>query len=203
MPPAVTALIVSLLPFVIVMSFTPGPNNLMLANAGARFGFLRTLPHQAGVVLGFSFMTLGVGLGIAGLIAAAPKLYMVLKYASIAYLLYLAWKIATSESAKPGATPQKPMTFLQAAAFQWVNPKGWVMALGAVTTYTTLALDMRFQVMVIATVFAVIGVAAGTTWVVFGQVIRRYLTTPRKRMAFNWTMAALLVLSVAPVVVEH
>src|ERR1700742_4132668 len=159
MPPTMTTMIASLLPFAISMSFTPGPNNLMLANAGARYGFARTLPQQAGVVVGFSIMTLAVGFGIAGLIAAAPALYTVMKYASIAYLLYLAWKIATAESAKAGTTPERPMTFLQAAAFQWVNPKGWIMALGAVTTYTTLALDMRTQILMIALVFPIVGVA--------------------------------------------
>jgi threonine/homoserine/homoserine lactone efflux protein len=198
-----TTLVVSLLPFAISMSFTPGPNNLMLANAGARYGFVRTLPQQAGVVVGFAIMTLTVGFGIAGLIAAAPALYTVMKYAGLVYLLYLAWKIGTAESAKPGVAPPRPMTFLQAAAYQWVNPKGWIMALGAVTTYTTLAYDLGRQILLITLVFAVIGVASTSTWAVFGQVIRRYLTTPRKRIVFNWTMAALLVLSVAPVLVER
>ncbi len=203
MQATITTLILSILPFTISMSFTPGPNNLMLANAGARFGFMRTLPHQAGVIVGFAIMTMTVGFGVAGLIAAAPVLYTVMKYASIVYLLYLAWKIGTAEGAKPSATPPKPMTFLQAVAFQWVNPKGWIMALGAVTTYTTLTLDLRVQIVVITVIFAIIGVASTSTWAVFGQVIRRYLTTPRKRTVFNWSMAALLVASVAPVVVEH
>ena len=199
----VATLVASLLPFAVAMSFTPAPNNLMLANSGAQFGYARTLPHQAGVVLGFAALTLTVGFGVAGVIAAAPGLYLAMKYASMAYLLYLAWRIATAESAKPGATPARPMTLVQAALFQWINPKAWVTTLGAITTYTSLKADMRVQVLVVALVMAVVSLASTSTWAVFGQVIRRYLTTPRRRHLFNWSMAALLVASVAPALFEH
>ncbi len=201
--PKMIAFMASLLPFAVAMSFTPGPNNLMLASAGARFGFARTLPHQAGVVLGFAVLTLTVGLGVAELIAAAPMLYMVMKVASIAYLLYLAWRIATAEGAKRGAEPARPMSFIQAALFQWVNPKGWVSALGAITAYTTLSANIRLQILLITLIFALVGVASTSTWAMFGQVIRRYLTTPRRRVAFNGVMAALLVGSIVPVVLER
>ena len=200
---SVAALVLAFLPFAVSMSFTPGPNNLMLASAGARFGFARTLPHQAGVVLGFAVLTLTVGLGVAELIAAAPMLYMVMKVASIAYLLYLAWRIATAEGAKRGAEPARPMSFIQAALFQWVNPKGWVSALGAITAYTTLSANIRLQILLITLIFALVGVASTSTWAMFGQVIRRYLTTPRRRVAFNGVMAALLVGSIVPVVLER
>ena len=193
----------SLLPFALVMSFTPGPNNLMLATAGARFGFAGTLPHQAGIVIGFAVMTLGVGFGIAALITAVPAIFYTMKVASVAYMLWLAWKIARAEQVGPSIAEAEPIGFLQAAAFQWINPKAWIIALGAVTTYTTLASDLRLQIVVITLVLALVGVVSSSTWVVFGQVIRRYLTTPRKRTAFNWTMAGLLVLSVAPVLVER
>ena len=200
---AVTAFVLALLPFAISMSFTPGPNNLMLANAGARFGFARTLPHQCGVVLGYALMSLTVGFGVAGLIKAAPVLYLVMKYASLVFLAYLAWRIATAEKARAVDVPLRPMSFLQAAAFQWINPKGWIMALSAMTAFTTLALDGRAQVLIITLVLAVVGAASTTTWAVFGLVISRYLTTPRRRHVFNWTMAALLVASVIPVLLEH
>ncbi len=203
MHPTLVTLVTSLLPFAIAMSFTPGPNNLMVASSGMRFGFRRTLPQLAGVVIGFAVLTLIVGMGVAGLVSQTPALFKVMKFASIAYLLYLAWRIATSEGLKASEKSQRPITFLQAAAFQWVNPKGWMMALGAVTTYTTLALDLRLQVLMIVLVFAAVGVASTSTWALFGQVIRRYLTTPRKRIAFNWSMAGLLVLSIAPVLAEH
>ncbi len=198
-----TTLLASFLPFAISMSFTPGPNNLMLANSGTRFGFRRTIPQLAGVVIGFAILTLAMGFGVAGLVSAWPGLFRVMKFVSIAYLLYLAWRIATAESIKAGEVSQKPMTFLQAVAFQWVNPKAWIMTIGAVTTYTTLTLDLRVQILLIVLVFAVVGVASCSTWALFGQLIRRHLTTPRKRVVFNWIMAGLLVLSIAPVLVER
>ena len=203
MTAAIATLVLAFLPFAISMSFTPGPNNLMLANAGARFGFARTLPHQCGVVLGFALMTLTVGLGVAGLIKAAPLLYLAMKYASLVYLAYLAWKIATAEKVEAAKAPPRPMSFLQAAAFQWINPKGWIIAISAMTAFTTLALDARVQVVVITVVLALVGVASTSTWAVFGLAIGRYLTTPRRRTAFNWIMAALLIASTIPVLIER
>lgn len=197
------SLIVSFLPFAVAASFTPGPNNLMLASAGARFGFARTLPHQAGVVIGFAIMTLAIGFGIAALLMAVPAIFLAMKLASIAYMLWLAWKIATAEAATSTASEQKPMGFLQAAAFQWVNPKAWIMALGAVTTYTTLSDDLWYQIVLITLILAIVGVASSSVWVLFGQIIRRYLTTPAKRIAFNWTMAGLLVISIVPILSGH
>ena len=200
---AIAALVLAFLPFAVSMSFTPGPNNLMLADAGARFGLARTLPHQAGVVLGFAVMTLTVGFGVAGLIQAAPLLYTVMKYASLLFLIYLAWRIATAEKVKSAQAPLRPMSFGQAAAFQWINPKGWIIALSAMTAFTSLRLEAWVQVVVITLVLAVVGVASTSTWAIFGLVISRYLTTPRRRTLFNWTMAALLIASVVPVLVER
>jgi threonine/homoserine/homoserine lactone efflux protein len=197
------SLVVSFLPFAIATSFTPGPNNLMLANAGARFGFARTLPHQAGVVIGFAILTLAIGFGIAALLTTVPALFLAMKAASIAYMLWLAWKIGTAESISAAPSEGKPMGFLGAAAFQWVNPKGWMMALGAVTTYTTLTTDLWRQILMITLILALVGIASSSTWVVFGQLIRRYLTTPARRVVFNWTMAALLVVSIVPVLIDR
>jgi threonine/homoserine/homoserine lactone efflux protein len=200
---SLASLIVSFLPFAIATSFTPGPNNLMLASAGARFGFARTLPQQAGVVIGFAIMTLAIGFGIAAMLTALPAVFLTMKVVSIAYMLWLAWKIAAAETINAKPSGEKPMGFLRAAAFQWVNPKGWMMALGAVTTYTTLSTDLWRQILVIAVILALVGVASTSTWVLFGQIIRRYLTTPARRIAFNWTMAGLLVLSIVPVLVDR
>ncbi|UAK26246.1 LysE family translocator [Sphingomonas nostoxanthinifaciens] len=197
------AFLAAVSPFAIAMSFTPGPNNLMLANSGARFGFVRTLPHQVGVLIGFALMMLCVGLGVSALIVAEPALYRAMKIASIVYIFWLAWKIVTVEARGAGPGAVKPMGFLQGAAFQWVNPKAWVMTLTAVATYTTLHDDLRLQVALLAMVFAVVGAASGSTWVMFGQMIRRYLISPRRRSAYNWTMAALLVASILPVMFEH
>lgn len=199
----VMAFFAGVLPFAIAMSFTPGPNNLMLASAGARFGFARTWPHQLGILIGFAVMTLCVGLGLAALILAVPPLYMAMKIASIVYILYLAWKIGNAEAASPEAGAGSPMGFFAAAGFQWINPKAWIMTLTATATYTTPNADQHLQILLLTLVFMVVGAASSSTWVVFGQLIRRYLTSPRRRVAFNWTMAVLLVASIVPALVEH
>src|ERR1700761_4975386 len=102
----------------------------MLASAGARFGFARTLPHQAGVVIGFAILTLAIGFGIAALLTSGPAIFLAMKADSIAYMLWLAWKIGTAESISAAPSTGRPMGFFGASAFQWVNPKGWMMALG-------------------------------------------------------------------------
>jgi threonine/homoserine/homoserine lactone efflux protein len=192
------AFLAAVLPFAIAMSFTPGPNNLMLASSGARFGFMRTLPHQAGIVVGFAIMTLALGLGIAALIAAVPAVYFGMRIASLIYMVWLAWQIATAEGAKTVATQARPIGFVAAAAFQWINPKAWIMTLTAVATYTTPRGDLRMQIVMLTIVFAIVGAASSSTWVTFGQLIRRYLTSQRRRVLFNRTMALLLVGSIVP-----
>ena len=129
-------ILLALAAFAFVSSITPGPNNLMLMASGANFGFLRTVPHMLGVGLGFVFMVLVVGAGLAQVFNAYPVSYTALKVISILYLTYLAWKIATAAPIKRGDAVGTPMTFLQAAAFQWVNPKAWAMALTAISAYT-------------------------------------------------------------------
>jgi threonine/homoserine/homoserine lactone efflux protein len=199
----IIAILAGVLPFAIAMSFTPGPNNLMLASSGARFGFRRTWRHQLGIVVGFAVMMLGVGFGIAAVIAAVPSLYRAMKIASMVYILYLAWKTGSAEGATPEAAAGHPLGFLAAAGFQWINPKAWIMTVTAMTTYTTPRLNMNLQVFVLALVFAVVGAASSSTWVIAGQLIRRYLTSPRRRIVFNWTMAALLVVSIIPALFER
>ena len=198
-----TAFLIAVLPFAVAMSFTPGPNNLMLASAGARFGFARTWPHQLGIVVGFAMMTVSVGFGIAALIATVPSLYLAMKIVSIGYVIYLAWKIGSAEVTSLEAGEGRPMGFLAAAAFQWINPKAWIMTLTAMATFTTLTADAHFQVVLLTLVFVVVGAASSSTWVLFGQFIRRYLTSHRRHAIFNWTMAALLVASIIPVMFER
>ena len=139
------ALFAGFLVFAFVSSVTPGPNNLMLMASGVNYGVRRTLPHLAGVWLGFGAMTLAIGLGLAAVFGTAPWLYLVLRWGAAAYILYLAYRMATARGVGTAVTSGRPMSFLGAAAFQWVNPKAWVMALGAVTTYVEperLALDV-------------------------------------------------------------
>lgn len=194
--------IAPVLPFALVMSFTPGPNNLMLAASGARFGFRRTLPHQAGIVVGFAVMTVGVGLGIAALVAAVPALQWLLRAAGLAYLLVLAWRLATAEGARAPVAAPRPVGFVAAAAFQWSNPKAWIMTLTAVTTYTAISADPHRRILLLAAVFAAFGAASSASWAAFGQLLRRVLTSGRRRIAFNVTMAALLLASTVPALFE-
>ena len=189
-------LLVALISFALVTSITPGPNNLMLMASGANFGFRRTVPHLLGVSLGHALMVFLVGLGIASLFHAYPPAKIVLKVVSVAYMLWLAWKIAHSSAPGEGRARARPMTFLQAAAFQWVNPKAWAMALGAVTAYATGGLASVFMVCV---VFACVNLPSVSIWALAGQQVRHWLTDRRRLTLFNWTMAGLLVLSLWPV----
>ena len=184
--------------FAFVASATPGPNNIMLMTSGLNFGFRRTLPHFWGVDLGFALMTLLVGLGLAEIFVRAPVLLTVLKWVGAAYLVYLAVKIARSGPIKSGKAGAKPLTFLQAAAFQWVNPKAWIMAVTACATYTD---PNRYivGVLVITAVFALVTLPAIAAWISFGAVLQRWLGHPRNLAIFNYSMAALLIASLYPV----
>ncbi|WP_373981163.1 LysE family translocator [Achromobacter sp. JD417] len=187
--------------FALVSSITPGPNNVMLASSGLNFGFRRSVPHLLGVNLGFTLMIFLVGVGLGSVFQQTPALYTVLKYAGAAYLLYLAWKIANSGPLDEGEARGKPFTFLQAAAFQWVNPKAWVMAVGVVATYTPQ--NGFFANLVIATlVCGVVNLPSIGIWVTFGTALRRVLHRPAAIRAFNVGMALLLVASLYPVALE-
>ena len=204
-------LLLALISFAFVTSVTPGPNNVMLMAAGVNFGFVRTVPHMVGISLGHGLMVFLVGLGLAGVFEAVPTAKLALKAASVAYMLWLAWKIA--HSAPPGDAPAlveaalvgpsgaakargQPMTFLQAAAFQWVNPKAWAMALGAISTYGQGGVA---SVVLVCAVFACVNLPSVALWAFAGERLRVLLADPRRLARFNWTMAGLLVLSLWPV----
>ena len=189
--------LLALATFAFVTSITPGPNNLMLMASGANFGVRRTVPHMLGVALGFVFMTVLVGAGLAQAFAAAPRLHDVLKLVSVAYLLYLSWRIATAAPPGEASRTGTPMTFLAAAAFQWVNPKAWTMALTAVSVYAPSRTGE--SIAVVAVVFGLVNLPSVGAWAVLGQQIRRVLTNPARMRAFNVLMAVLLVASLYPV----
>lgn len=184
--------------FAFVSSITPGPNNLMLMASGANFGFRRTIPHMLGVALGFVFMVILVGAGLVQIFDKFPVSYTILKVVSVIYLLYLAWKIAHAGPAEASGNTGTPMTFLQAAAFQWVNPKAWAMALTAISAYTPD--QTLWAIFVVAAVFGAINLPSVGSWTVLGQQMARLLTNPRRLTQFNWLMAALLVASLYPVI---
>jgi threonine/homoserine/homoserine lactone efflux protein len=189
--------------FATVMAFTPGPNNLMLASSGARFGLARSLPHLAGVTVGFPVMLLLVGLGLASILLASPMLQTIMKIVSCVYLLGLAFQIGRSNTVMGEGGRGKPLTFLQAAAFQWINPKAWLMAVGAISAYTAgQGGHLYLQVGIIALLTLAVTLASTWTWAAFGAVIRRYLRSTRALRLFNLAMALLLLASVAPILIE-
>jgi threonine/homoserine/homoserine lactone efflux protein len=196
------ALLGPLIMFGIVSCFTPGPNNFMLMTSGLNFGLKRTLPHLFGVFLGFAFLTLCVSLGLGELFKAFPILYTILKYASVAYMLYLAWIIASSDTnAKKTDVRKRPLTFIEGAAFQWVNAKAWVMVIGAVSTYATIA-PYPLSTFVISGTFCMIGFCSSLTWATFGTGLQHLLKNPKIVRAFDIAMALLLVASVYPILRE-
>lgn len=177
--------------FALVSSITPGPNNLMLMASGANFGFRRTLPHMMGVGLGFMLMLFLVGVGLIGLFDAVPASYTAMKVASVLYMSFLAWKIATAAAPQNGAASGKPFSFLQAAAFQWVNPKAWTMALSAVTLY---APDRSYLAIAVVTlVFGAINLPSVSLWTILGLRLQVLLTSRARLRLFNGVMAALLL----------
>jgi threonine/homoserine/homoserine lactone efflux protein len=185
--------------FAFVSSITPGPNNTMLLASGVNFGFRRSVPHALGVSIGFMLMVLAVGFGLGAVFTAVPVAYTVLRYAGAAYLLYLAYRIATSGPMNSAGADgeRQPMSFLAAAAFQWVSPKAWVMAIGAITTYTP-ADGYIANVFVVALVFAIVNLPSVCVWVGCGTALRRVLQDRRWLRLFNGLMAALLVASLYP-----
>ncbi|MEK1888853.1 MAG: LysE family translocator [Phyllobacterium sp.] len=187
----------TLLVIAFVTSITPGPNNLMLLASGVNFGFKRTIPHMFGIGSGFFTLLLAVGLGLGELIQNFPLAYTVLKFAGGAYLVYLAYKIATSRSLGPVDGNTRPMTFLEAAAFQWINPKAWVMAVTAMATYTSADAYLA-TVLIVGTAFAIVNIPSVSSWAAFGQMMRGWLADPMRLKWFNITMAVLLIASLWP-----
>lgn len=186
--------------FAFATAGTPGPNNMMLLASGANFGFRATILHILGISVGLGVMVLAMGLGLGGVFKAWPVLHDVLRWVGGAYLLWLAWKIATTKGISDKDAGARPMTFLGAAAFQWVNPKAWAMALTAATTYTPEG--SAVAVFIVAGTFMLVGAPCSAAWAGFGQGMRRFLDRPPVLRAFNLTMAALLVASLYPLVVE-
>ncbi|MBA3042260.1 MAG: LysE family translocator [Alphaproteobacteria bacterium] len=192
-----TATLTALVTFAFATSITPGPNNMMLFASGVNFGFRRTIPHMLGIGAGFLSLLIGVGLGLGALLATVPILYTGLKIAGGLYLVYIAWKIGSSRTLGEGKASARPMTFLGAAAFQWVNPKAWVMAVTAMAVYVDPN-SYVWSVFVIGLVFAAVNVPSVSTWAGFGSVLREWLSVPVRLKWFNITMAVLLVASLWP-----
>lgn len=191
-------LLLPLCTFAAVSSITPGPNNTMILASGLNYGFVRSLPHLFGITCGFTFMIFATGMGLHVVFEQVPMLQTILKYGGAIYLLWLAWKLAhAAPMSGEQAALSKPMTFFGAAAFQWINPKAWVMALSALTTYLPQGFTVIDAAM-LAGVFGLIGVFCVGAWAMFGVAMRRVLQNPRSVRIFNIVMALLLVGTLYP-----
>lgn len=191
----------ALVVFASAMAFTPGPNNIMVTASGVNFGFMRTIPHILGVTFGFVVLLIGCAAGLGAIFSTYPPLQTALKIAGAVYLVWLAWKIATSApSAGDDAEVAKPITFLQAALFQWVNPKAVVIALSAIAIYVRPE-HWLTDFGLLTAVFAVATVLAVAAWTGFGVALRRVLSDPKHARVFNIAMALLLVASIVPMVI--
>jgi len=188
--------------FALVMFFTPGPNNIMLLSSGLTYGFRRTIPHIAGITIGFAFMVGAVGLGLGTVFLAYPILQTILKYAGAAYLIYLAAVIAFSGPAKPDEEDGRgPMTFWGAAMFQWINAKGWVIVIGTITAYAAIA-QFPLNIAIQTLISLLVGTVSTVVWALFGTALRPVLTSERLVRAFNIVMALLLLASLYPVFMD-
>ena len=195
-------LLIAFVIFATVMFFTPGPNNIMLLSSGLTYGFRRTLPHVAGITIGFAFMIGAVGLGLGTIFITYPVLQTILKYAGIAYLIYLAAAIAMSGPVAPGQDNARgPMTFWGAAMFQWINVKGWVMVIGTITAYAGIA-GFPWNIVIQVMLSLLLGAVSCSAWALFGSALRPLLTSPRAVRAFNVVMALLLLASLYPVFMD-
>ncbi len=184
-------ILLALATFAFVTSITPGPNNLMLMASGANFGFRLTIPHMLGIGIGFAVMIVLVGVGLVQLFDAFPLSHTLLKILSVLYLLYLAWKIANSAPPSDAEKSGTPMTFIQAALFQWVNPKAWTMALTSISVYAPS--QNLSSIVLVPAVFGAINLPCVSSWAILGIQMRRVLTNKKRLPIFNIVMALLLV----------
>ena len=192
----------SLAIFSFFTSITPGPNNIMLLASGINFGLKRTMPHAIGVSLGFFVMLLAVGIGIGALIKSSPIIYNILKYLGALYLLWLAWKTAISHSVEQNSNKQgSPLTLLEAALFQWINPKSWMMAISGITLYTSPQYPY-ISMLLVAIIFTLINFPCVAIWATFGHSLRERLKNPKILKLFNFIMGGLLALSAISVLFQ-
>lgn len=193
---------IAVLFFAFSTTITPGPNNVMIMSSGVNYGIRASLPHFLGICLGFPLMVLLVGLGFGVIFERFPNLHQLIKIFGVLYLLWLAWRIGSAEPKAIEKGKQKPFSFIQAALFQWVNGKAWVMASGAIAAFTSVTGNTWWQVVSITLAFLLMSFPCVGSWLVFGALLRKVLTKPIFQRIFNISMALLLVISIIPVLNE-
>jgi threonine/homoserine/homoserine lactone efflux protein len=185
--------------FTLAGAVTPGPNNTISTLSGATFGFRKTLPQMLGVSAGYPLMLAALGLGLGEIFKHVPLLHNAMRYVGAAFLLYLAWKLVRANTPQ-SAGSARPVGFFEAFFFQWLNPKAWSIALGAIAAFTTPGLPAGAflrEVGIFTIVSAIITFPSLVLWCLFGVAISAMLKDERKRRIFNYTLAAILVLSIA------
>lgn len=187
----------AMLLFAASAAFTPGPNNLMITASGTNFGFWRSVPHMMGVTLGFPAMLIAMAFGLIQIFEAWPVLHVILRYAGAAYMIYLAYRIATSKSVGKAKAAEQPLSFIEAALFQWINPKAVIFSLSALSMFTTPNGNFVEETTRLALVALLVSSTSISTWCLFGTAIRHLLKSPKALRLFNYTMAGALVASIA------
>jgi len=196
-------MIISITSFALASTMTPGPNNIMLLSSGLTFGYKRTIPHTLGISFGFPIMVICVGLGVGKLFEVFPFIYTTLKVVGIIYLVWMAWHIANTKGSPDTKNKRdKPFTFLQAALFQWVNPKAWVVAITSTAAFITDHQIAVIQVMIIACIYFFSALLSTNSWSLGGVMLKRSIQNERLVQIFNITMAILIVGSILPFVFE-
>ena len=188
-------LYLSIFTFCLVSSITPGPNNIMLMTSGVNHGVKKSLPHLFGIMVGFPLMVTCIGLGLGEIFHKFPTIHQSIKVFGVIYLLYLAWKIVNAGNPKANESIRNPLKFLEAAAFQWLNPKAWVMAVGVIATYTTVGSGGKELIIILAG-FLTVGSVSMAIWLILGASLQQHLNSPVKLHTFNILMALLLVFSI-------
>jgi len=195
-------MLLSIFSFAFAMVMTPGPNNIMMLSSGLTFGYRRTLPHLLGVMIGFPVMVVAIGFGLGSIFERFPIVLMVLKYVGITYLLWMAWHIANAKGGydTESSSNDKPFTFIQAAMFQWVNPKAWMMAITSVSSFVVSVELVIIQIIVIAAIFLICGIISTNTWTLGGVLLKHFIHNEKSIQRFNIIMAILIVVSILPFV---
>lgn len=193
-----TDILIAFIIYAFVTSITPGPNNTMLLASGLNYGFKRSVPHVLGISIGFALMVIAVGTGLGRVFENWPQVYTALRICGAAYLIYLAWNIATAvPMLQISESSSRPFSFWKAAGFQWVNPKSWIMATGAITTYLPQGENIH-SVIFLSCLFAIINAPSVSIWVTFGATLRHWLKDIKYFRIFNVCMSILLLVSLYP-----
>lgn len=187
----------SLFGFLFAAGITPGPNNFMLFASGVNFGFRRTIPHILGITVGFMVLLAGIGLGLGEIIKRFPLVFLGIKICGGLYMVYLAWRIATSGPTGKPQGKSNPLTLFQAALFQWVNPKAWVVTVVAMSTFTNT--QNYYQTLIIVILAGgMIAMPITIVWTAFGNLMQQLLSNPLHLRIFNIAMALALIASLWP-----